>query len=267
MTTQAAVKPLSSDWTGLNPNLIATFRAVKREKVGDQFQWIGVPGSPVVAAPITEANIEHTINWQSPFENVGADQRFSSLSALLQTGALAPLGMLWDQFIRQIPDSVLQQYGVNKQAATSALTALEGKSSVTKLNSTQVFNGLPPMKISFTAHFRAEVNPQEEVEQPLSQLIAWALPKSIVDDGILAQAAQGKAQSPWPSETPTIIGMQYAGRSFMPLVIESVPYPLSAPRDPNGRMLSAQIPMVVASLSAWDANDWNRSYMANGQSR
>lgn len=259
MTQQAAVKPLSSDWTGLNKNLIATFRAVKREKVGDQVQWIGVPGSPVVETPITDANIEHTINWQSAFENVGADQRFSSLSALLQTGALAPLGMLWDQFIQQIPESVLQGFGINRQGAASALKALEGRSSVTKLNSTQVFNGLPPMKISFTAHFRADSSPLDEVEKPLNQLIAWALPKSIVDDGVLAQVAQGNFQSPWPSETPTIIGMQFAGSSFQPLVIESIPYPLSAPRDPDGRMLSAQVPIVVASLSAWDARDWGKA--------
>lgn len=259
MTVQSVVKPLSSDWTGLNKNLIATFRAVKRDKVGDQVAWVSVPGSPIVQAPITEANIEHTINWQSPFENVGADQRFSSLSALLQTGALAPLGMLWDQFIKNIPETVLEKYGINRQGAASALKALEGRSSVTKLNSTQVFNGLPPMKISFTAHFRAENNPLEEVEHPLNQLIEWALPKSIVDDGILAQAAKGNAQSLWPSETPTIIGMQYAGRSFQPLVIESAPYPLSAPRDPEGRMLSAQVPIVVASLAAWDARDWANS--------
>lgn len=265
MSNQAAVKPLSSEWTGLNPNLIATFRAVKRERVGDKVQWITVPDSPVVMAPINEANIEHSINWQSPFENVGADQRFSSLSALLQTGALAPLGMLWEQFIKQLPDGALQKYGLDKTAASNALSSLEGKSSVTKLNSTQVFNGLPPMKISFTAHFRAFRDPVEEVENPLNQLIAWALPKSIVDDGILAQAAQGKAQGLWPSETPTVIGMQYAGRSYTPMVIESIPYPLSAPRDKNGRMLSAQIPMVIASLASWDARDWASSSMVTIQ--
>lgn len=257
--TQSVVKPLSSDWTGLNKNLIATFRAFRREKVGDRFAWVAIPDQPIVQAPITEASIEHSINWQSPFENVGADQRFSTLSALLQTGGLAPLGALWDQIVKAVPDEMKQSLGLGASSGETALKGLEGKSSVTKLNSTQVFNGLPPMKVSMTAHFRAESDPIEEVERPLNQLIAWALPRSLADDGLISQAVQGKAQSPWPSETPTIIGMQYAGASFTPLVIESIPYPLSAPRDSSGRMLSAQVQLSLASLSAWDARDWGQA--------
>lgn len=260
MTTQAIVKPLSSDWTGLNRNLIATFRAYERRTTdGGKSLWVPVDGSPIVQAPITDANIEHSINWQSPFENMGADQKFSTLSALLQTGALAPLGMLWDQIIKALPDGEIKNRVQELGRGVDASTTLSGKSSVTKLNSTQVFNGLPPMKISFTAHFRAENSPADEVEAPLNQLISWALPRFLAQEGIVAQAVRGNGQSPYPSDIPTIIGMQYAGRSFSPLVIESVPYPLSAPRDPDGRMLSAQVPMVVASLAAWDARDWANS--------
>lgn len=257
--SQSVVKPLSSDWTGLNRNLIATFRAYRREKVADRFVWMPIPDAPIVQAPITEPNIEHSINWQSPFENMGADQRFSTLSALLQTGGLAPLGALWDQIIKALPEEARNSLGLSGTGGEGAVRSLEGKSSVTKLNSTQVFNGLPPMKITFTAQFRAELDPVEEVERPLDQLIAWSLPKRLADDGVLAQAAQGNLQSPWPSETPTIVGMQYAGRSFTPLVVESIPYPLGAPRDKDGRMLSAQVPMTLASLSAWDARDWSNS--------
>lgn len=259
--TQSVVKPLSSTWTGLNENLIATFRAFKRERVGDGYEWNAIPDSPVVMAPITEANIEHSTNWQSPFENMGADQRFSTFSALLQTGALAPLGALFDQLLKTpAAQAVLNQIGLQANSGESAARALEGRTSVTKLNSTQVFNGLPPMKITFVAHFRAEYSPVEEVERPLNQLIEWALPRRLHDDGVLAQIAKGDGMNPWPSETPTVIGMSYAGSSYKPLVIESIPYPLSAPRDPNGRMLSAQVQMSLASLSAWDANDWKKSY-------
>ena len=259
--TQSVVKPLSSDWAGLNRNLIAVFRAFKREKVGEGYSWIAIPDSPVVEAPITEATVEHSTNWQSPFENMGADQRFSTFSALLQTGALAPLGALFDQVLKSpAGQAALSQLGIQATSGESAARALEGRTSVTKLNSTQVFNGLPPMKINLVAHFRAENDPVEEVERPLNQLIEWALPRKLYDDGVLAQIAKGDGVNPWPSETPTVIGMSYAGSNYSPLVIESIPYPLSAPRDPSGRMLSAQVQMSIASLSAWDAKDWKNSY-------
>lgn len=258
--TQSVVKPLSSDWTGLNRNLIATFRAYRREKVGDKYTWLPVPDGPIVEAPITDATIEHSINWQSPFENMGADQRFSTFSALLQTGALAPLGALFDQLLKsEAAQAFLRTAGISGNSAEAAARGLEGRSSVTKLNSTQVFNGLPPMKITLTAQFRAETDPLTEVERPLNQLIEWALPRRLHDDGVLAQIAKGEGANPWPSETPTIIGMTYAGSSYTPLVIESVPYPLSAPRDSNGRLIGAQVQMSIASLSAWDAGDWANS--------
>lgn len=257
---QAVVKPLSSDWTGLNEKLIATFRAYRRQATSEgKSQWLPVEDSPVVMAPISDANIEVKVNWQSPFENVGADQRFSSFSALLQTGALAPLGMIWDQIIKALPDGDLKKSLQDMSSGRAALQTLEGRSSVTRLSSTQVFNGLPPLQISFTAHFRAEVSPLEEVERPINQLLQWALPRELADDGILANGARGKIQSPWPSMTPTIIGMHYGNRNFYPLVIESAPYPLGGPRDPNGHLVSAQIPMSLATLSAWDASDWAKS--------
>ena len=51
--------------------------------------------------------------------------------------------------------------------------------------------------------------------------------------------------------------MSYANMQMLPLVIESVPYPLTGPRDKNGRMLSAQVALQLSTLAAIDANDWN----------
>lgn len=258
---QAVIKPLSSDWTGLNKNLVVSLFAVQR-KTGDGglSMWVQEPDSPIVAFPITDANIEHSINWQSPFENMGADQRFSTLSALLQTGALAPLSHLWDQLLKNAPDGAGKSMLQSFSDKTPSLKTLEGKSSVTKLNSMQVFNGLPPMKISMVAHFRAYKDAEIEVETPIDQLISWALPKKLAEDGMVSSAIKGDFdEGMYPSLIPTIIGMRYGQRSFSPLVIEAIPYPLTGPRDSNGRLLSAQLQLSIASLSAWDANNWKSS--------
>ena len=240
---------LTSKWDGLNAHLLARFFAVKRQDSEDKQSstWVRDPDSPVVVAPISEAHAEIVANWQSAFENIGPDQKFSTLSAMLQTGALT---------------SVLQ--AIQKQFPTiesldqvnGRVASLAGRSNLTKLNSMQVFNGMPPMKITLTAHFRAYDNANEEVERPIDQLIRWAVPQEIAPDGILASSARGEP-SLFASKTPQIIGMSYANRLLMPLVIESIPYPLSGPRGSDGSLVQAQMQMQIATLTAIDANDWN----------
>ena len=82
---------LSSDWTGLSPFLIAIFYPVERVAAPDNksFVWRRVANSTEVRAPITDGTIDSTVNWNSPFENTGVDQKFSSFSALLQSGGFA----------------------------------------------------------------------------------------------------------------------------------------------------------------------------------
>lgn len=250
-------KVLSSDWTGLSPHLIARFYPVERVDPGGgkPSTWRRVPGSSEVRAPITDASIEMSVNWHSPFENTGADQSFSSLSAMLQTGALAPVLGAFGEFLDKIP-GVGSMLSSGVDSLREKAKGLEGKTSVTKLNSTQVFSGMPPVKIPVTVHFRALRNAQTEVEDPLNQLMEWALPQYLAADGPLLEAARLGDPTLYPSTIPKIIGMQYANKLLMPLVIESAPYPLGGPRDKTGKLLSAQCALQLATLSAIDKNDW-----------
>jgi hypothetical protein len=59
---------LSSDWGGLSPHLLAAFYPVAMERQGDTRSFRRV-GDIVVAAPISDASMEQTANWTSPFEN------------------------------------------------------------------------------------------------------------------------------------------------------------------------------------------------------
>jgi hypothetical protein len=51
--------------------------------------------------------------------------------------------------------------------AIELLRNAAGRTGITKLNSTQIFSGMPPVKFSFTAHFRALTDPQSEVRDPI----------------------------------------------------------------------------------------------------
>lgn len=260
MTAKAANGTvLSSDWTGLSPHLIASFYPVKRIVSGDGKRTVGWARDftePEVQAPITEGQLDAAMTWHSPFENSGADQQFSAISALMQTGAITPLLTM----LQDVVGNATSGTGALSAAAKSAADAskrLEGRTSMTKLNSTQTFNGMPPLKLSLTAHFRALRDARAEVANPLNQLIRWALPQELAQDGPVLELIRGGDPSLYPSKIPMVIGMQYADMQLLPLVIESVPYPLSGPRDRSGNLLSAQVALQLSTLAAIDAADWN----------
>jgi hypothetical protein len=244
---------LSSDWTGLSRHLLAVFYPVRKAGEGPDARWERVPDSVEVQAPITDGQIEQTQNWTSPFENQTADAKLSTLSSMFQVGGFgAILNALGQKFEK---DSV----GANLIGQLSGEAAkLAGLTSVTKLNSTQVFTGSPPLKLSFAAHFRALFDPTAEVQAPINMLTAWALPKKLAPDGVVSNVLMDGAgiRTVYASEAPQIIGMVYANQLFKPMVIESVSRPLTAPLDRDGRYISASLQMTIASLTALDRDDW-----------
>lgn len=248
--------PLGSDWGGLSSHLIATFFAVKKGPAVDDKStvvWVRDLDQPEVRAPLTDGNLEAKLNWISPFENVGIDQKLSSFSAMLQAGGFSSL---LSELEKNIPALASSLGTLRDQART-----LEGKSNLTKLNSTQVFQGMPPISISVTAHFRAMKDAITEVRDPINQLIEWSLPKKIAPDGPVVGLAAGSINA-YASEVPQIIGMKFADTLFAPIVIESIPYPLTGPRDSNGIMTVAALPMQLATLTALDKTDWQNTRSA-----
>lgn len=242
---------LSSIWDGLSPHLIARFWPV--ERVGSSREWQRVKNSPTVQAVLIESNLEMTLGWQSPFENAGADKGMPTLSAMLQSGAIQP-------------------FVDSKSSTGKFLESFEGRTGITKLNSTQVFSGMPPIRIQVSALFRAWRNAASEVEAPVNQLVNWALPQELASDGpiltLLAgikTVAQGKpldeaaAKSVLPSLAPAKIAMKYKGRIYSPLVIESIGLPLSSPVDANGKFVELVVPMTLCSLTAIDRRDWGKT--------
>ena len=166
----SALKPsLKSEWLGLSHHLLATFYPVNYDGSPDSSG-----GLEVVAPLIGDASIDIALNWQSPFEASGADQKAPALTAMLQGGAIQPV-------INAVRDAVVgsgvsgaEKTGSGFEEASKTAKALQGRTGITKLNSTQIFSGMQPIKIPITAVFRAYRNPKAEVMSPVLQLLKWA---------------------------------------------------------------------------------------------
>ena len=261
---------LSSDWTGLSPHLLARFYPVRklsdgsgweqgRKKDGGADQYIA-DDAIEVHAPMTDGTSEMTLNWQSPFENAGAESKAPALSAMLQSGSLTSI-------LQGIGSAGVASDMMTELAQKSAemTRKLEGRTGITKLNSTQIFSGMPPIKLSFTLHFRAFKDPIKEVREPILKLKEWALPQALAADGLIAGGIknagnQGVFDILFPSLTPQIVGMSYGDMTYLPLVIESVSEPITNPRSEKGVMTACSVQITLATLTALDRADIRNIY-------
>lgn len=237
---------IGSLWDGLSPHLLARIYEVD----GD---GKAIPGGPVIYAPFTgDVTMDIELNWQSPFEGAGADGAAPGLTSTLQSGSMSA-----------IVDNVGESLGVDTSGISGAAGAARGRSGMTKLNSTQIFNGMPPLRIQGELLFRAWADPVGEVETPAEQLIAWALPKKIAKVGTMITAGmeyaatdKGLVESMLPSVTPSLLAITYKGRTYAPVVIERISYPISSPIDSNGRFTQMKLPITIATLTAMDRGDF-----------
>lgn len=240
---------LTSQWMGLNEFLIANIFPVDSEGIRKDLT------SKEVHAPFIDANIEIAFNWQSPFENSSADQKAPALVAMLQSGAIIP-------FLRDIGviSSDVSKEGIGK--IESGINAFKGRTGITRLNSTQIFTGMPPVKITGSLLFRAYSDPLKEVEEPFRQLMEWVLPQELSSNSLAARVKDSATGSLneglLPSMAPLMLGLQYKQRYYAPLVVESIGEPLSSPISSNGYYTEIVVPITFCSLTALDKNDMAR---------
>lgn len=224
---------------------------VRSEDAGGWIEDFSQDREPSVYAPLTQANIELSVNWQSPFEGAGIESSFPGLAQMSQSG-----------MFQGIEKAIGAKTGFDMTKIQESTQQLIGRSGVTKLNSTQVFSGMQPAKLQLTAYFRAMYDSYSEVEEQIRRLQMWAVPQKLAPDGVIATAVndwQG-LQSLMPSLVPKIIGVDYKNRSFFPFVIESISDPLDTPSDEDGNRISAVIQMTICSLTALDRTDWGATY-------
>ncbi len=217
-------------------------------------------GGHPINAPASDVQFQMTLNWQSPFENMGPESKAPTLMALLQTGQVSTVANALSAFFPEgeAGDFLRQLAGTASDIAKD----LEGRTSITKLNSRQVFSGMPPIKISMTIHLRAVANADREVMDPYRRLLEWALPQSLAKDGLLPEIASGAQKSAadavkalFPSLAPTMVGLTYGNNRYSPMVIEDVSHPLDGPMGENGLPLYRAVQLQLATLTALDRGD------------
>lgn len=234
-------KSLTSKWDGLSPHLVSSWYEVDRD--GKRIKDSNGNDGPVVKCPLTECNLDMTQNWQSPFENI-AQSNLPTLQQLIQSGGASTMAKIIDDKL----DTTFNKL----------VSSVTGKSSITQLNSTQVWSGSPPLKISCTVVFRAWSDSLNEVEEPVNQLMRWALPKYLEPDGLISGVIKnGTDASLMPSTVPAIIAFKYKNRTYSPMVIESIGVPLSSPVDKNGRFVELSLPITLCGLYSIDRGNWD----------
>ena len=212
-----------------------------------------------VRQPATEVNQDITLNWQSPFENAGPESKAPALMGMIQTGQLGVIA-------NSLQSSGVVPKGGSVDNALNNIKGgakdLEGRTGITRLNSRQVFSGMPPVKVTLTLHFRAFSDAETEVMQPYQRLLEWALPQHLAPDGILSEVITAATQENaslvkalFPSIAPQLIKFVYGNNRFPAMVIESMASPLDGPMDSNGLPIYRSVQMTLATLTALDKND------------
>lgn len=251
---------LGGDWGRLSPLLLARIFVCNAKGVADIQEFAGV------FAAMKEGSLEIQQNWQSPFENTGPETKAPALAGMLQSGSLVPvLNAL--QAISPFKDGQISDtLNAGSDKLKSIVRDLEGRTGITKLNSRQVFSGMPPMKVNFTLHFRALSDALTEVEAPLTRLLEWVFPQQLAEDGILSEVLkttnniESFIQALFPSTAPKLLGLTYAGRTWSPMVIENVSFPLDSPKNSQGYFIDLPVQVSMSTLTALDRPDIKRFF-------
>lgn len=263
---------LQSPWPGVSKHLLGCFFPVTRTKAEDgSTKWVRDKSVGVeVRAPLENAQLEFSLNWQSPFENAGSESKAPTAAAMVQSGAVQPVLDAVSGIGKGIGGAIGQAVGERLASASDKLKQFEGRTGITVLNSTQVFSGMPPVKLSCTANFRAWSDAKSEVTAPVDQLVSWALPVELAADSTMlvellkaSQGEKGMIEAVMPSKAPVFIAVVYKGRSYYPMVIESCSLSLDDPISVDGNCITQSVTLQICSLTALDRRAWAATRTAN----
>lgn len=259
--------PEYAQWGKINPDLLAQIYVIDKNGKSEK------NGYRVVCA-ITEGTFEVGSEYSSPFD-ANPDQRLPTLMGMIQSGefvsavgtvaanaASSEGGSLAGSIVAGAVSGIVS---VAKAAGIGdvgqAIQQLEGKTNLTKVNSTQIFVNTKPIDINVTLYFRAWRDAKKEVEEPVSYLEQWALPISLSTTGTAVNISEkGILGGLFPSEAPPFVALQYAKKTFLPFTLRNVSRPLVVERDSQMNALAYVITAQLSSRTAWDASDIRKLY-------
>ena len=268
-----SVNTLGSNWGsfGLNQNLVVKIRAVVEGNFegGQGAQTYEIDASqPSVESLFEDADFAIESQYSTPFESSNPEGRLPNLMGMVQSGqanaaffgffaaAGDPTGTA--AALAEAGSFVVDVLGADELLieAQNKLQGLAGRSNFTKLNSRQIFTSSNSVRITGSLVFQAWANAKTEVEDALEQLQKWALPVELSGKSLLAAGfSDGFTEAMFPSIIPRMVQLQYGGKTYSPLIIESVSAPITAPMNKDGSRIAVKAQITFLSLTAWDANN------------
>lgn len=226
----SALSKIHNTLTGVNPNLIAKITAPK----------IGT-----VEALVLDSNLSQESTWSTPFENSNPENRLPSLLGSLQSGVASETAKT-----------------LGWQNLSEALEKAGGRSSFTKINSTQIYVSSQSAQIQMILLFSAWSDARIEVEQPLGLLHQMSTPVELSDkttvQNILSDTGEGGGidlHTFLPSLIPPKLTLKYGGRTYKDLILQSFSRPLSGNMDKHGNLMQAEVQITLVGYQAWDGKD------------
>lgn len=266
---------LGSNWSekGLNKNLVVKIRPVVEGNFegGQGQQTYNVDtAAPIVESLFEDAEFTIESQYSTPFESSNPEGRLPNLMGLIQSGQVSaayysffaaandPTG--FTGAVGDIGAAVGEATGISAsgvlEAAEGELQGLLGRSNFTKLNSRQIFTSSNSVRISGSLIFQAWANAKTEVEDAVEQLQIWASAAKLSAESLIVGGIKnGFSESMFPSIIPPLVQLQYGGKTYSPMVIESVSAPITAPMNKNGHRIAVKVQVTFLSLTAWDAQN------------
>ena len=264
---------LGSTWgdKGLNKNLIVKIRPVIEGNLegGQGAQTYEVDTSqPTVESIFEDAEFTIESQYSTPFESSNPEGRMPNLMGMIQSGQVSaayysffaavsdPTGIsgVISEGVSAVGDvsGISDAFAGTLQEAEGKLQGLMGKSNFTKLNSRQIFTSSNSVRITGSLVFQAWADAETEVEAAVSQLQRWASAKSLSSKSLIVGAIDEGFSAMFSSEIPPMVQLQYGGKTYKPMVIESVSAPITAPMTKDGNRIAVKVQVTFLSLTAWD---------------
>lgn len=257
---------LGSTWgeKGLNENLIVKIRAVIEGNLegGQGAQTYDIDTSqPTVESLFEDADFAIESQYSTPFEASNPESRLPNLMGMIQSGQAAAAGYslfaAGGGVVADMADAAASFIGAKGivEKGQAELEGLMGKSNFTKLNSRQIFTSSNSVRITGSLVFQAWSDADTEVEAAIQQLQKWASAKSLSKTSLIVGALDEGFAAMFPSEIPPLVQLQYGGKTYTPMVIESVSAPITAPMNKNGSRIAVKTQITFLSLTAWDSQN------------
>ena len=245
-------------YSGLSKHLLAEFNLVNYDP---KTKTTTIDYSNPIKAILVDGSSSIESQWQTPFENSNPDHKLPALTAGLQDGKLIEsvvTAFTSNETVNDFAKEALKVVDMIDPVTGTLKKAIEdmvGHTNLTKVNSQQIYLSTANRQFTVTIQFLAFKDARKEVELPLMLLEQRASPQVLAEDGFVVNILTQGLGALFPSIIPPFVSLTTCGKTFYPLVINSVSAPIKTALDENGNRVAVTVEVVLSTRTAQDATD------------